>query len=80
MKPDEGKRCLKLRGYELLAYKFMTLEPATFKKAAGSLSTTGFLWHHLVILWNLMSRNDSIESLMLGHIKFSNDCRGKKNL
>ena len=74
MKPGEGKRDLKLKGYELLAFKFMTLEPATFKKVAGSWSTTGFLWHYLVILWNLMSRNDSIESLMLGHIEFSDDC------
>ncbi|CAM9390413.1 unnamed protein product, partial [Ectocarpus fasciculatus] len=72
MKPGEGKRDLKPRGYELLAFKFLTKEP-TQRAVAGNWGLSGFLWPYLIFLWNLMTRNDSVDSLMLSHMEFSED-------
>ncbi|KAF4150570.1 hypothetical protein GN958_ATG00232, partial [Phytophthora infestans] len=66
MKINEGKRQLKGSGFELLALKLMKLEPV---KKGQAWSTVFF-----VLMRNLMSRADSIDTIMLQHIEWSEDC------
>jgi hypothetical protein len=69
----EGKRELQFSGYEMLCAKFMKKDPAE-KHVGGSWATTTFAWFFLVLAWNLMSRSESVESIMLGHIEWREDC------
>jgi hypothetical protein len=75
MKIGEGKTHLKPKGYELLANKFMKLHPKDAVHG-GAWATTLFAWTFLVIMWNLMSRGDSIEKIMFPHIAWRIDCFG----
>ncbi|OQS03905.1 hypothetical protein THRCLA_21031 [Thraustotheca clavata] len=65
----ERKRHLKFNGYSYLALKLMTPIPV----GCQSWSTTLFSWPYFAIMWNLMSRNDSIDSIMLQHIDWQED-------
>ena len=71
MSINEGKRHLKWSGYLLLAEKFMKRTPSEGSHGQ-SWSTVVFGWAFLVIMWNLMSRSESVDSLMLQHIDW--DC------
>lgn len=70
MKIGEGKKKLLLTGYHLLAKKFMTLEP---RKSGGNWQASSFMWSYFVLMWNMMSRTDSVDSLMLQHIQWEED-------
>ncbi|KAE8960226.1 hypothetical protein PF011_g30165, partial [Phytophthora fragariae] len=71
MKINEGKRQLKLSGFELLALKLMTIRPV---KKGQTWPTVLFGWSFFVLMWNLMSRADSIDTIMLQHIEWTDDC------
>ena len=72
MQINEGKRHLKWSGYGLLVQKFMKKTP-TEGENGRSWSTILFGWAFCVIMWNLMSRTDSVDSLMLQHIDWDGD-------
>jgi len=57
MKIHEGKREISNAGYQLLGLKFLEKLPA---RNGGSWSTVTFAWPFFVLLWNLMSRSDSV--------------------
>ncbi|KUF82947.1 hypothetical protein AM587_10002300 [Phytophthora nicotianae] len=67
----EGKHQLKASGYEMLALKLMTIVP---EKRGQSWATVQFGWSYFVIMWNLMSRSDSVDTIMLQHIEWTDDC------
>jgi hypothetical protein len=69
----EGKRELQFSGFEMITKKFMKKDPAD-RNVGGSWSSTTFAWFFLVLGWNLMSRSKSVESIMLGHIEWREDC------
>ncbi|ETO62550.1 hypothetical protein F444_19549 [Phytophthora nicotianae P1976] len=71
MKINEGKRELKASGVDLLALKLMTLEPM---KKGQAWWTVLFGWSFFILMWNLMSRVDSVDTIMLQHIEWSEDC------
>lgn len=72
MKINEGKRHLKWSGYAMLAFKFMTKKPQENCKGQ-SWSKFVFAWSYFVIVWNLMSRSESVDTLMLQHIDWDGD-------
>ncbi|KAK1934611.1 hypothetical protein P3T76_011220 [Phytophthora citrophthora] len=61
MKVNEGKHQLTMSGFELVLLKMMSLEPNTKGQAW---STVVFGWCFLVLTWNLMSRADSIATII----------------
>ncbi|KAF0730381.1 hypothetical protein Ae201684P_013259 [Aphanomyces euteiches] len=67
---NEGKRHLKSKGYNLLATKLMT---ATLDSSGQTWSNVVFAWSFFVIVWNLMSRSDSVEKIMLHHLDWVED-------
>ncbi len=69
---NEGKRHLKWSGYVLLAKKLMTRTP-TERDHGPSWSSIVFGWAFFVIMWNLMSRSESVDSLMLQHVDWDGD-------
>ncbi|ETK74116.1 hypothetical protein L915_19021 [Phytophthora nicotianae] len=71
MKINEGKRELKASGVDLLALKLMTLEPM---KKGQAWWTVLFGWSFFILMWNLMSRVDSVDTIMLQHIEWSEGC------
>ncbi|ETP31797.1 hypothetical protein F442_19371 [Phytophthora nicotianae P10297] len=71
MKINEGKRELKASGFDLLALKLMTLEPM---KKGQAWWTVLFGWGFFILMWNLMSRVDSVDTIMLQHIEWSEGC------
>ena len=75
MKLHEGKRPFSASGYFLLADKFMrrNVERSGRHSVAGQWSTTMFGWTFFVIMWNLMSRSDSVDHLMLPHVDWIGD-------
>jgi hypothetical protein len=68
MKLREGKLPFSIQAYELLASKFMKMDHEQRSVSAV------FCWGFLVLQWNLMSRSDSVETLMLPHIDWNGDC------
>jgi hypothetical protein len=56
----------------MLASKFMKKKPAD-TGCGQSWSTVLFGWSFFVLMWNLMSRADSVDSIMLQHIEWSED-------
>jgi hypothetical protein len=72
MKTMEGKRHLKSDGYTMLARKFMTKIPDQ-NGNGQSWSMVLFAWSFFVLMWNLMSRADSVDTIMLQHIDWSED-------
>jgi hypothetical protein len=66
---NEGKRHLKSSGYDLLA-KLMKQTPSGIGQ---SWSTAVFASSFFVLMWNLMSRSDPIDKIMLQHIDWSKD-------
>jgi hypothetical protein len=67
MKLHEGKREISNAGYQLLAQKFVEKIPA---RNGGTWSSVTFAWTFFVLLWNLMSRSDSVDKLTLNDIRF----------
>ncbi|KAH9181526.1 hypothetical protein AeNC1_016498, partial [Aphanomyces euteiches] len=70
MNISEGKRHLKSNGYDLIATKLMEQVP---EGKGQSWSTVVFGWTYFVLQWNLMSRSDSIDKIMLQHIEWAED-------
>lgn len=75
MKISEGKRPISGSGYSMLAEKFMKRTPHRDNpnEVAGNWATASFGWAFFVIMWNLMSRADSVENIMLQHINWLGD-------
>jgi hypothetical protein len=76
MKISEGKRPISGSGYSMLSEKFMKRTPpqrASRNEVAGSWATASFGWAFFVIMWNLMSRADSVQNVMLQHINWEGD-------
>ena len=69
---NEGKRHLKWSGYVMLAKKFMTRAPSG-SSHGPTWSSIVFGWAFFVIMWNLMSRSESVDKLMLQHIDWDGD-------
>jgi hypothetical protein len=72
VKINEGKRHLRWDGYSMIARKFMLSEPKR-NQSGEDWDMVLFGWSFYVLTWNLMSRGDSSESLMLQHITWSED-------
>ena len=64
---NEGKRHLKWDGYSLLAETFMKMAPPEHTRGQSWLAPI-FAWSFLVVMWNLMSRSESVDTLMLQHV------------
>jgi len=75
MKISEGKRPISGSGYAMLAEKFMkrNVVRTTSAVVAGSWSTTLFGWAFFIVMWNLMSRADSVNHIMLQHMEWDGD-------
>ena len=71
MKISEGKQHLKANGYTMLCEKLLTRIPEV---SAQSWSMVVFSWSYFIVMWNLMSRSDSVDSIMLQHIDWEEDC------
>ncbi|KAG2770460.1 hypothetical protein PC116_g19612 [Phytophthora cactorum] len=71
MKINEVKRGLKSSIFGLLALKLMTEAPS---RKGQNWGTTLFGWSYFVLMWNLMSRSESIDSIMLQHMEWTEDC------
>jgi len=71
MQLQAGKRHLRRDGYLLLCKKLMQLEPTA---NGGSWKTSMFGWAFFTLLWNLISRPDSIEDITLNRITWKEDC------
>jgi hypothetical protein len=69
---NEGKRHLKWDGYSLLAEKFIAMSPPENGRGQ-SWSTSVFGWCFHVLMWNLMSRSESVDALMLQHVDWDGD-------
>ncbi len=68
----EGKSPLQARGYNLLAFKLMTIIPAS-RNGRGNWSMATFGWCYFVLMWNLIARRESVDALMLAHIRWEDD-------
>ena len=73
VKITEGKSPLQSGGYLILSKKFMLMEPKQGPSGEGW-SMVAFSWSYFTLMWNLMSRSDSVDTIMLQHIKWENDC------
>jgi hypothetical protein len=79
MKIKEGKSPIEMSGYRMLAEKLMKAKvdknntPGE-KRVATGWSATLFAWTFFVLMWNLMSRSDSVDGLMLQHMEWQGDC------
>ncbi len=69
MKIQEGKQYLKNNGYSLMCNKFMKMTPGR----GDSWSMVTFAWAFWTTMWNLMSRSDSVDSIMVQHISWAED-------
>lgn len=67
MKSREGKLPLPFEGYVLLADLLSSM------KYDDRATCAVFSWTFLVVQWNLMSRSDSVETIMLSHIDWVGD-------
>lgn len=66
---SEGKKHLKFEGYVMLCKKFITKKP----NSGSNWNQCTFLWSFMTLQWSLMSRSDSIDSLMLQHFDWEID-------
>lgn len=71
VKIREGKTFLKSNGYSMLAFKFMTLIPTRLNEAWSQVT---FAWCYFVMMRNLISRSDSVETIMFPHMNWVEDC------
>jgi hypothetical protein len=72
MRAHEGKSHCRINGYQLLCNKFMTRDVSEFP-VAGNWSFVTFTWAYFTLLWNLISRTDSVDCLMLQHFEWEGD-------
>jgi hypothetical protein len=68
----EGKHPLASRGFYLLAAKLLRFDP-TDRPVGGQGSTGSFAWAFFLLMWNLMSRTETVDAIMLQHIGWSED-------
>ena len=78
MKIREGKSAITISGYQMIAEKFMKTKVDKNnvmgqRKVASGWSATLFSWAFFVLMWNLMSRSDSVDGLMLQHLEWQED-------
>jgi len=78
MKIREGKSAITISGYQMIAEKFMKTKVdknnvVGQRKVASGWSATLFSWAFFVLMWNLMSRSDSVDGLMLQHLEWQED-------
>ncbi len=75
MKINEGKSPIEAKGFMLLAFKFLIRIPgsASDRDRGGNWNASLFAWPFFLFMWNLMSRSDSVDTLMLTHIKWEGD-------
>jgi hypothetical protein len=71
-KITEGKQALMNAGYIMLAKLLLRFDPRT-RKVGAQASTASFAWTFFVLMWNLMSRTDSVDCIMLQHIGWQDD-------
>jgi hypothetical protein len=72
MSATHGKRELRKSGCFLLCKQFMCLKPGN--NGGGSWCASIFSWCYFVLLWNLATRPESLEALMLNGISWGEDC------
>lgn len=70
-KIEEGKRPFLMEGYQLLAKQLMKSIPT---ERGGTWSFCLFGWPFLLLMWNLMSRSDSVDKILLNHMDWKGDC------
>lgn len=63
----EGKQALTSTGYYMLSECLLDFDPRT-RKVGPQASTGSFAWAFFTIMWNLMSRIDSVDCICLQHI------------
>ncbi|KAJ8579002.1 hypothetical protein ON010_g202 [Phytophthora cinnamomi] len=68
MQINEGELPLKSSGFEIVVSKLMALKPVT---KGQTWYTMWFGWSFLVLMWNLMSRTDSVDKIMLQHMEWN---------
>lgn len=74
MKIKEGKSPINMDGYSMIADKLMKAKSdKTNTNAATGWSATLFTWSFFVLMWNLMSRSDSVDGIMLQHMEWDGD-------
>jgi hypothetical protein len=71
-KITEGKQALTSTGYYMLAECLLDFDPRT-RKVGAQASTGSFAWAFFTIMWNLMSRTDSVDCICLQHIGWRED-------
>ena len=71
MAPKAGSRHLRENGYLLICKYLLTLEPVEQRQLW---TTSIFGWSFFVIMWNLMSRPESVESIQISHVTWRGDC------
>lgn len=81
---NPGKRELRRDGYVLICKKLMKFDPTQAKKnkapkstkkaSNGSWSSSIFGWCFFTLLWNLISRPESVENITLNMITWKDDC------
>lgn len=75
MKLSAGKRELRRDGYLLICLKLMRFKkPTKVGASGGSWSASIFGWSFFTLLWNLISRPESVEDIMLPMITWKEDC------
>lgn len=83
---NPGKRELRRDGYILICTKLMKYKPPMNVEAkkktgstkrvtnSGSWATSVFAWSFFTLLWNLISRPESVENITLNMITWKDDC------
>jgi hypothetical protein len=76
MKAHEGKDAISCSGYWTICKKLMMKVPARqvdARNRGNSWLTTVFAWSFWTLMWNLISRSDSIDTLMIQHVEWRDD-------
>ena len=72
IKLQEGRLPLPMAGLKLIANKGLAQRPRE-RGGPDTWHVFVFIWCFLVLMWNLLSRSDSVDKLMLAHIMWSDD-------
>mmetsp|Transcript_24788 Transcript_24788/g.53604 ORF Transcript_24788/g.53604 Transcript_24788/m.53604 type:complete len:558 (-) Transcript_24788:1093-2766(-) len=71
-KITEGKQPLMSSGYNMLAGKLLSFNP-TERPVGGQATTGSFAWAFFLLMWNLMSRTETVDAIMLQHMGWRED-------
>ena len=71
MMPKAGSHYLSEIGYEKICIHLFKLQPRDQRQLW---STSLFGWTFFVLIWNLMSRPEAVESIQMSHITWKTDC------